>query len=64
MSVCAEQLGVPEPLIHINAGSELILRQLFARFGPGSTPRPAQLSSTPRVRPTKPPLRGPSAWVT
>ncbi len=29
----SEQLGVPEPLIHINAGSELILRQLFARFG-------------------------------
>ncbi|OGI44022.1 MAG: histidinol-phosphate aminotransferase [Candidatus Muproteobacteria bacterium RBG_16_64_11] len=29
----AQQLGVPEPLIHINAGSELILRQLFARFG-------------------------------
>ena len=29
----AQQLGVPERLIHINAGSELILRQLFARFG-------------------------------
>jgi histidinol-phosphate aminotransferase len=29
----AQRLGVPEPLIHINAGSELILRQLFARFG-------------------------------
>jgi histidinol-phosphate aminotransferase len=29
----AEQLGVPERLIHVNAGSELILRQLFARFG-------------------------------
>jgi histidinol-phosphate aminotransferase len=28
-----DQLGVPESLIHINAGSELILRQLFARFG-------------------------------
>ncbi|NWG87910.1 MAG: histidinol-phosphate aminotransferase family protein [Hydrogenophilaceae bacterium] len=28
-----EQLGVPERLIHINAGSELILRQLFDRFG-------------------------------
>ena len=27
------QLGVPERLIHINAGSELILRQLFERFG-------------------------------
>jgi histidinol-phosphate aminotransferase len=25
--------GVPERLIHINAGSELILRQLFDRFG-------------------------------
>jgi histidinol-phosphate aminotransferase len=29
----AQQLGVPEWLIHINAGSELILRQLFARVG-------------------------------
>ncbi|OGI42430.1 MAG: histidinol-phosphate aminotransferase [Candidatus Muproteobacteria bacterium RBG_16_65_31] len=29
----SERLGVPERLIHINAGSELILRQLFARFG-------------------------------
>jgi histidinol-phosphate aminotransferase len=29
----SEQLGVPERLIHINAGSELILRQLFARLG-------------------------------
>lgn len=29
----AEQLHVPERLIHINAGSELILRQLFVRFG-------------------------------
>lgn len=29
----SDQLGVPEPLIHINAGSELILRQLFQRFG-------------------------------
>lgn len=29
----AEQIGVPERLIHINAGSELILRQLFDRFG-------------------------------
>jgi histidinol-phosphate aminotransferase len=29
----SEQLGVPERLIHINAGSELILRQLFARIG-------------------------------
>jgi histidinol-phosphate aminotransferase len=28
-----EQLGVPERLIHINAGSELILRQIFDRFG-------------------------------
>ena len=27
------RLGVPERLIHINAGSELILRQLFDRFG-------------------------------
>ncbi|HUW27185.1 MAG TPA: histidinol-phosphate transaminase [Sulfuriferula sp.] len=27
------QLGVPERLIHTNAGSELILRQLFDRFG-------------------------------
>ncbi|HEX6208971.1 MAG TPA: histidinol-phosphate transaminase [Actinomycetota bacterium] len=29
----AERLRVPEPLLHINAGSELILRQLFDRFG-------------------------------
>ena len=29
----AQQLWVPERLIHINAGSELILRQLFQRFG-------------------------------
>lgn len=27
------QVGVPERFIHINAGSELILRQLFERFG-------------------------------
>jgi histidinol-phosphate aminotransferase len=29
----SEQISVPERLIHINAGSELILRQLFDRFG-------------------------------
>jgi histidinol-phosphate aminotransferase len=29
----SEQVGVPERLVHINAGSELILRQLFSRFG-------------------------------
>jgi len=29
----ADKLHVPERLIHINAGSELILRQLFDRFG-------------------------------
>lgn len=29
----SEQDGVPESLIHINAGSELILRQLFTRLG-------------------------------
>ena len=29
----AQQLGVPERLIHINAGSELILRQIFDRLG-------------------------------
>ena len=29
----ASQLGVTQRLIHINAGSELILRQLFDRFG-------------------------------
>jgi histidinol-phosphate aminotransferase len=29
----AEQIGVPERLVHINAGSELILRQLFDRLG-------------------------------
>jgi histidinol-phosphate aminotransferase len=29
----AERLGVPERLVHVNAGSELILRQLFDRLG-------------------------------
>jgi histidinol-phosphate aminotransferase len=29
----SEQIGVPERFLHINAGSELILRQLFARLG-------------------------------
>ena len=29
----AQNLGVPERLVHINAGSELILRQLFQRLG-------------------------------
>jgi histidinol-phosphate aminotransferase len=29
----SEQIDVSEQLIHINAGSELILRQLFDRFG-------------------------------
>jgi histidinol-phosphate aminotransferase len=29
----SERLGVPQRLIHINAGSELILRQLFDRLG-------------------------------
>ena len=29
----ASCIGVPERLVHINAGSELILRQLFERFG-------------------------------
>jgi len=29
----ARQLNVPERLVHVNAGSELILRQLFDRFG-------------------------------
>ncbi|MEQ6918173.1 hypothetical protein [Halomonas aquatica] len=29
----SERLGVPERLFHINAVSELILRQLFDRFG-------------------------------
>jgi histidinol-phosphate aminotransferase len=29
----SKQLGVPERIIHINAGSELILRQIFDRFG-------------------------------
>ncbi len=31
--VISERLGVPRRLIHINAGSELILRQLFDRLG-------------------------------
>jgi histidinol-phosphate aminotransferase len=29
----AKQASVPERLVHINAGSELILRQIFDRFG-------------------------------
>jgi len=29
----AEGIGIPERLVHINAGSELILRQLFDRLG-------------------------------
>ena len=29
----AEDIGVPQRQVHINAGSELILRQIFARFG-------------------------------
>jgi histidinol-phosphate aminotransferase len=29
----ADRLGVPERLVHVNSGSELILRQLFARLG-------------------------------
>lgn len=32
-TLIAQRLGVPERLVHINAGSELILRQLFDRFG-------------------------------
>jgi histidinol-phosphate aminotransferase len=31
--IISERLGVPERLVHINAGSELILRQLFDCFG-------------------------------
>jgi len=40
----AARLGVPERLIHINAGSELILRQNFQRLGrplSRSVPAPA-----------------------
>jgi histidinol-phosphate aminotransferase len=29
----SDPIGIPERLIHINAGSELILRQIFDRFG-------------------------------
>lgn len=32
-ALISTRLGVPERLVHINAGSELILRQLFERFG-------------------------------
>ncbi|WP_153111261.1 pyridoxal phosphate-dependent aminotransferase [Propionivibrio limicola] len=32
-SLISERLGIPQRFIHINAGSELILRQLFDRFG-------------------------------
>ena len=34
----SEQIGVPERLIHIIAGSELILREIFERFGAGAAP--------------------------
>jgi histidinol-phosphate aminotransferase len=33
LRLLAEKLNVPERLIHINAGSELILRQIFDRLG-------------------------------
>ncbi|MEF8863820.1 MAG: histidinol-phosphate transaminase [Haloarculaceae archaeon] len=32
-TLLSEKLEIPEPHLHINAGSELILRQLFDRFG-------------------------------
>lgn len=32
-TLISTQLGVPERLVHINAGSELILRQIFDRLG-------------------------------
>jgi histidinol-phosphate aminotransferase len=32
-ALLSRRLGVPEELIHINAGSELILRQIFDRLG-------------------------------
>mgnify|MGYP001155750750 CR=1 FL=1 len=31
--IIAQQVDVPESMIHINAGSELILRQLFLKYG-------------------------------
>ena len=40
----AEQLGVPERLIHINAGSELILRQIFDRARQAG-PKPCSVGS-------------------
>jgi len=32
-ALIARRLGVPERLIHVHAGSELILRRLFERYG-------------------------------
>jgi len=32
-SYISESIGVPERLVHVNAGSELILRQIFDRLG-------------------------------
>lgn len=32
-ALIGERLGIPERLVHINVGSELILRQLFDRIG-------------------------------
>ena len=58
----SEQLGVAERLVHINAGSELILRQLFDRFGQqvhlltptyGLFPEIAQRHTETRLSPDK-----------
>jgi histidinol-phosphate aminotransferase len=47
----ARMLEVPERHIHINAGSELILRQIFDRFGQQSSPSHANICVVSRDRP-------------
>jgi histidinol-phosphate aminotransferase len=61
----AEQLRIPERLVHVNAGSELILRQLFDRLGDRVhllTPTYALFSEIAR-RVTETPLRPERAFA-
>lgn len=68
----SEQLNVPERCIHINAGSELILRQIFDRFGQQVHlltptyilfPEIAQRYTETRLRPEKGFMFDLSEWV-
>lgn len=64
----ADSLGVPSRLVHINAGSELILRQLFQRLGQQVHCPPPPMPCFPRSRSTTPKpgscrkLTLPSTW--